>query len=78
MNAPLEGEMIAAAARALRRRATALRKRAAPGVTVLDGYAKPVLVIASETAHALRIARDWERVARELEARSSADRVVTS
>jgi len=37
--------------RALRRRAEAIRKKAAPGVTVLDGC-KPVVVVDSKSAHA--------------------------
>jgi len=64
---PLEMAIVAAAARALRRRAEAIRKRAAPGVTALDGYQPLVFVVTSEAAHALRIARDWDSMAAELE-----------
>jgi hypothetical protein len=49
------------AVRVLRRRAEALH-----GVTVLDRT--PVVVVESESAHILRMARDWDRIASELEA----------
>jgi hypothetical protein len=64
---PLEAAIRAAAARALRRRADAIRKRAAVGVTVLD-RSPPVLVVTSESATALRIARDFSDLAGDLEA----------
>jgi hypothetical protein len=60
---PLEAAFVAGAARALRRRATMLRSKAAPGVTVQDS----IVTIASESAHALRIARDFEEIAAEIE-----------
>jgi hypothetical protein len=63
---PLESALVAGAITALRNRAVALRKRATIGVTVLDR--RPVvLVVTSEAAHALRVARDWEAVANEME-----------
>jgi hypothetical protein len=55
------------AVRVLRRRAEALRKRASDGVIALD-CTPAVIVLESESAHALRIARDWDRIASELEA----------
>jgi hypothetical protein len=62
----LEAELTAAAARALRRRADNLRKRAALGVTVLDSP-PGVVVIDGKSANLLRITGDWERIADELE-----------
>lgn len=47
---------------ALRRRAAALRKRASGGVSVLDR--RPVvLVVASESAHLFKIARQLDAIA---------------
>ncbi len=65
---PLESAIRASAVRALRRRAEAVRKGAADGVTVLDGYAPPVLSVTSEAATAFKIAKDWDQIAAELEA----------
>ncbi len=59
----LKRAFIAGAISALRRRAEALRARAALGKTVTNAG---VVIIASEAAHALRIARDWETLADEL------------
>ena len=63
----LEADITAAAVRALRKRAEAISKRAAPGVVVLDGYRRPVVVITSETAASLKIAKDFDRIAAEIE-----------
>jgi hypothetical protein len=66
---PLEHAITIAATRALRARAAVLRKRAAGGVTVVNcGDRPPVVVVASESAHALKIARDFDRIAAALEA----------
>jgi len=54
------------AVRALRRRAEAIRKKAALGVTSLDGYQPVVLVVDSKAAHLFRIARDWSAIADDL------------
>ncbi len=67
---PLEFAFLTGAVRALRNRAGALRQRAAPGVTKLD-RTPPVLVIASESAHALKIAGDFEAIANAIEAEAA-------
>jgi hypothetical protein len=60
------------AVKALRRRAALLQQAAALGVDVLDqGHRPPVRAIASEAALALRIARDWDRIADEIEGGAS-------
>jgi len=64
---PLEADMVGGAVRALRGRADALRKRAAPGGTGLDRE-PPVIIVASEAPHSLKIARDLDRIADALEA----------
>jgi len=64
---PLETAIAAGAVRALRQHAEAIRKRAADGVTALDGYRPLVLVIESKAAHAFKIARDWDSIAAALE-----------
>jgi hypothetical protein len=46
----LEADITAAAVRALRRRAEAIRKRASVGVSVLDGYRRPTILVTSESA----------------------------
>jgi hypothetical protein len=47
----------------------ASRARASIGVTVVDrGRQPPVLVVASEAAHAFEIARDFDQIAADLEA----------
>jgi len=52
---------------ALRRHASLLRKRASGSVTVLDR--RPVvLVVASESAHLFKIARQLDAIAADLEA----------
>jgi hypothetical protein len=66
---PLEAAIAEAAIRALRRRANAIRQRAAPGVTRLDR--PPVVIVTSESAHALRIARDFEAIADSLESEAT-------
>jgi hypothetical protein len=63
----LEAEILTGAVRALRRRAAAIRERAAPGVTRLESYRPPVVIVTSESAHALRIARDFYSLADSLE-----------
>ncbi len=63
---PLEAAFLAGTISALRRRAEALRQRAQPGVTALDGYQPIVIVVASESATAIKIAKDFERIADEL------------
>jgi hypothetical protein len=62
MTDPFEAAIAEAAIRALRRRANAIRQRAAPGVTVLDRR-PPVRILTSESATALRIAKDFDRIA---------------
>ena len=73
MTAPdsLEHAIVAGAVGALRGRADLLRQRAAADVDVLDRV-PVVLVVASEAVHALRAARDWDRIAAELEAEVAA------
>jgi hypothetical protein len=61
---PFEAAMIAGAINALRRRAEAIRARASVGVTRLDQ--SPVVIITSESATALRIAKDFDRIADDL------------
>ena len=73
MSAPrddLEAAITAAAVRALRKRAAALRQRAADGVPVLDRD-PVVLVVESKAAHAFRIAHNWDLIAAELEREAS-------
>ena len=66
---PLERAIGAAAARALRKRASLLRAKASTGVTVIDrGQRPPVLVVASKSATFLKIAKSWDAIAAELEA----------
>jgi hypothetical protein len=68
--AQLENDLRAAAARALRRRASLLRKAAADGVTVLD--ASPVvLIVKSDSAKKFQVARQWDRIAEALENEAS-------
>jgi hypothetical protein len=69
MTDPFEAAIAEAAIRALRRRANAIRQRAAPGVTRLDR--PPVVIITSESATALRIAKDFEAIADSLEAEAT-------
>jgi hypothetical protein len=65
-----EAAITSAAVRALRKRAEALRKGASVGIAVLDR--RPVvLVITSESATALRIAKSWDTIASDLEAESA-------
>jgi len=66
---PLEAAMTAAVISVLRRRAAAIRERAAPGVTRLDR--PPVVIITSESETALRIAKDFDAIAAELEAEAA-------
>jgi hypothetical protein len=66
---PFESAMLSGAIRALRRRANAIRQRAAPGVTRLDR--PPVVIVTSESAHALRIAKDFEAIADSLESEAT-------
>ncbi len=68
---PLETAIEAAVVRALRRRAEALRQRAAQGVDVLD-CSPPVLVIESKSAHAFKIARDLDAIAAAVKAEAEA------
>lgn len=65
---PFERAITAAAVLALRRRAKSIRNRASVGVTVLD-RSPPVMVITSESATALRIAKSFDLIAAEIEAR---------
>jgi hypothetical protein len=62
---PLEDAIAAGAVAALRRRAAAIRVRASVGVTVLDRR-PPVRIVSSESATALRIAKDFDRIADDL------------
>ncbi len=74
----LEQETVDGAVAALRRRAVLLRKKAASGVTVLDRVpavgvtildrSPALIVIVSESAHAMRIAKEFDRIAAEIEA----------
>jgi hypothetical protein len=57
----LEAAIAAGAVAALRRRAEAIRARASVGVTILDR--PPVRILTSESATALRIAKDFDRIA---------------
>jgi hypothetical protein len=66
---PLEADVLSGAIRALRNRAAAIRKRAAPGVTRLDR--PPGVIVTSESATALRIAKDFDAIAAELEAEAA-------
>ncbi len=68
---PLEAAVRAGAINALRRRAEAIRKLAAPGISALDGYRPAVVVITSESATALKIARSWDAIAAKLEAEAA-------
>jgi hypothetical protein len=68
MTDALEADILAGAVRALRRRAALLRKKAASGVTVVDGYRRPVLIVTSESAHAFKIAKSFDEIAADLEA----------
>jgi len=65
----LEAEILTGAVRALHRRAAAIRQRAALGVTRLDR--PPVVIVTSESATALRIARDFDEIAAQIEAEAS-------
>jgi hypothetical protein len=67
MTDALESAITAAAVRALRHRAEAIRKRAAVGVIVLDGYRRPVIVVTSEAATAIKIAKSFDDIAVEIE-----------
>jgi hypothetical protein len=67
MTDPFEAAIAEAAISALRRRAEAIRQRAAP-VVVLDGYRPAVRILESKAAHLHRIARDLDAIAAELEA----------
>jgi len=62
---PLESAVLAGAVRALRRRAEAIRKRAAPGVTRLDR--PPVVIVTSESATSYKIAKDFDAIADAIE-----------
>jgi hypothetical protein len=70
MTDPLEAEIVTGAIRALRRRAEAIRERATPGVTILDRR-PPVRIITSESATALRIAKDFDAIADAIEAEAT-------
>jgi hypothetical protein len=63
---PFETAVLAGAINALRRRAAAIRARASVGVTVLDRR-PPVRIVTSESACALRIAKDFDAIADEIE-----------
>ncbi len=65
---PLEAVFLAAAARALRRRARVLLDKAAPGIATTEAG---VAIVESKAAHALRIARDWDAIAAELESEAT-------
>jgi hypothetical protein len=66
MTAALEVAITAAAVRALRHRAEAIRKRASVGVTVLDrGRQRSVIQITSESATSLKIAKSFADIADE-------------
>jgi hypothetical protein len=66
----LEAAFTEGSIRALRRRAEVIRKRASVNVNVLD-RSPPIIIVASDSAHAFKIARDWDRVAAALEAEGS-------
>jgi hypothetical protein len=61
---PLEAEIVTGAIRALRRRAEAIRARASANITIIDR--PPVRILTSESATALRIAKDFDRIADDL------------
>jgi hypothetical protein len=63
---PLEAAVLAGAINALRRRAAAIRKHAAPGIIVLD-RSPPVVEITSESATSLKIAKSFDEIADDLE-----------
>jgi hypothetical protein len=66
----LESAIQAAAARALRRRASVQRERAALGTAAVDHGGKLVTIIASEARAALTLAEDFEEIAADLEGSS--------
>jgi hypothetical protein len=67
MTDALEADILAAV-KALRRRADLLRKKAAPGVSALDGYRRATIGVTSESAVTLRIATSLDAIAADLEA----------
>ena len=66
----LERAVLAGAVSALRRQAAAIRLKATAGVVVLDRN-PPVIVLASECAHAFKVAKDFDRIADALEAEAT-------
>ena len=64
---PLELAITGAVTKALRRRADAIRKRASPGITVLD-RGPVVIIITSESATSLKIAKAFDEIGNDLEA----------
>jgi hypothetical protein len=63
---PLEQAIADGVARALRRRAAALRLLATDGVVVLDGPTA-VVIVTSEARHAFNVAADLAEIADDLE-----------
>ena len=70
----LEAAITGAVTRELRRRADLLRRKSAPGVTVLDGYRRPTIIVTSESAVSLRIAKSWDVIADDIEATTAPSR----
>jgi hypothetical protein len=66
---PFEAVILSGAINALRRRADAIRARASVYMTVLDRR-PPVRIVTSESAHALRIAKDFDAIADAIESES--------
>ena len=65
-----EGALVAGAIAALEKRAAALRKQAALGISEVEGEHGPATIVSSEAAAALRLAGDFEEIARDLKANS--------
>jgi hypothetical protein len=64
----LTSAIVGAAISALDKRAAALRKQAALGVTIFDNEHGPATIVSSESRASLTLAEDFESIARELEA----------
>ncbi len=67
----LECAIVVGAVSALDRRVAALRARANLGITLVDSEHGRATIISSEAAEALKLARDFEEIARDLEAGAS-------
>jgi hypothetical protein len=62
----LDAAAISGAVAALEKRAKALREKAALGVSVVTGEFGEATVVSSEAAAALKLAGDFEEIARDL------------